>query len=116
MKAFQQSAHVRCSTAFGPAAADSVSQRWSRFLEEALELSQALGADAARCHELVDYVFSREVGEVAQELGGVMMTTALVAEAVNLDAAEEGWTELNRAWTKIDTIRGKEAEKVKAGL
>ena len=88
-------------------------ERNYRFLEEALELVQSKGCTASEAHQLVDYVFSRPVGEPFQELGGVMVTLAALANAadLNMDIAAE--TELLRAWEIIDKIRAKAAAKPK---
>lgn len=88
-------------------------ERCDRFIEEALELVQASGYSAARAHALVDYVFNRSMGELEQEVGGVMVTLAAlcIANDVGIDACGE--RELSRVWTKIATIRAKQAAKPK---
>lgn len=88
-------------------------ERNHRFLEEALELVQAGGCTASEAHQLVDYVFGRPVGEMHQEVGGVMVTLAALCNAhgVDLDAAAE--TELRRVWVKSGQIRAKQAAKPK---
>ncbi|MDG3580390.1 hypothetical protein P7F60_28840 [Rhizobium sp. YJ-22] len=87
------------------------SQRCDRFIEEALELIQSVGIIAERAHALVDYVFSRPIGDPHQEVGGVMVTLAALCMTcgVNLDKAAED--ELARIWTKVDAIRAKQAAK-----
>ena len=42
-------------------------ERNHRFLEEALELVQSLGCTASEAHQLVDYVFSRPVGDWTEQ-------------------------------------------------
>jgi hypothetical protein len=49
-------------------------ERARRFLEEALELVQAMELGKAEVHRLVNRVYSRPAGEVAQEIGGVGVT------------------------------------------
>lgn len=88
-------------------------ERNHRFLEEALELVQALGCTASEAHQLVDYVYGRDQGEVNQEIGGVMVTLAALCLANDLDMHQGGETELARVWTKIDQIRAKQASKPK---
>src|SRR3954471_13386993 len=88
-------------------------ERNHRFLEEALELVQALGCTRAEAHQLVDYTFDRPAGEPAQELGGVMVTLAALCFPNNLDMFAAGETELVRVWKKIDVIRAKQAAKPK---
>jgi hypothetical protein len=74
----------------------TVQQRGVRFLEEAIELYQAAGADKDKAHELVDYIFGRPVGELGQEFGGVGVTLLALAEAASLDADSCERTELKR--------------------
>jgi hypothetical protein len=76
---------------FDEATATNVPERALRLAEEALELAQACGVEAAALHRLVDYVFGRPVGEPAQEIAGTMVTLYSTAHAlgVNADAAFE---------------------------
>lgn len=96
---------------FGPEISSDRMERNHRFIEEALELVQASGATASECHQLVDYVFGREVGEPNQEVGGVMVTLAALCLARRLNMHDCGERELVRVWTKIDKIRAKQAAK-----
>lgn len=98
---------------FGEEVASDVEERKVRFLEEALELVQSSGCTPDVAHNLVDYVFSREVGEMRQEVGGVMVTLASFCLSHGIDMHQEGKTELERVWTKIDRIREKQAAKPK---
>jgi hypothetical protein len=86
-------------------------ERNHRFLEESLELVQALGCTASEAHQLVDYTFGRPVGEAAQEAGGVMVTLAALCIAADMDMHECGEVELRRIWGMIDVIRAKQAAK-----
>lgn len=96
---------------FGAKVAADRLERGDRFLEEALELLQSGGYPKDRVAALVEYVFSRPVGDPDQETGGVMVTLAAYCEAheINLGAAAE--RELARVWTKVDAIRAKQAAK-----
>ena len=82
----------------GPLIAADVTERNHRFLEEALELVQSKGCTASEAHQLVDYVFSRPVGEPFQELGGVMVTLAALADAAG---PEHGHRRRNRAAARM---------------
>jgi hypothetical protein len=82
-----------------------------RFLEEALELAQAIGCSSEDAHRLVDYVFSREVGQPELEVGGVMVTLAGLCSASGIDMNDAADRELERNWSRIDRIRGKQASK-----
>jgi len=91
-------------------AADTV-ERNHRFLEEALELVQALGCTASEAHQLVDYVFGRPIGNSHQETGGVLVTLAALCTAAAVDMTQAGEDELQRVGTKIEAIREKQKRK-----
>ncbi|WP_211114949.1 hypothetical protein [Azospirillum brasilense] len=109
----QQRIHDWMLACFGAEVAADKLERNHRFLEEALELVQACGCSQGEAHQLVDYVFGRPVGELAQEVGGVMVTLAALCQAQGIDMAEAGETELARVWTKVEAIRAKQASKPK---
>ncbi|MGR9296994.1 hypothetical protein ACU8L5_17040 [Rhizobium leguminosarum] len=96
---------------FPPSSAADRSERSHRFLEEALELAQASGCSRDDALSLVHYVFSRPVGEVGQETGGVLVTLAALGNAHELDIEEAGERELARNWDRIEKIRAKQAMK-----
>lgn len=112
-QSFQQQVKEWLLFCFGATIADDKRERSRRFLEEALELAQASGCTQHGAHELVDYVFGRDVGDLEQEVGGVAMTLAALclANDVNMKASAE--TELNRVWGKVEEIRAKQAAKPK---
>lgn len=97
--------------AFGPAIATNPHERSHRFLEEALELSQACGCTREEAIELVNYTFDRPVGEPKQETGGVMVTLAGLCFATGISMTAEAERELARVWTKIAALRAKRASK-----
>ena len=98
---------------FGEAVSSDKAERAHRFVEEALELVQAAGITRAECLQLVDYVYGRPAGEIAQEVGGVMTTLAAFCLAHGLSMHDAGEAELVRVWGKIDVIRAKQAAKPK---
>ena len=100
---------------FGEEIASDRIERNHRFIEEALELVQANGCTVDEAHQLVDYVFNRPVGDPHQEVGGVMITLAALCLASGLDMEKAGEDELARIWTKVETIRAKQAAKPKHG-
>lgn len=112
---YQDRVQEWCVACFGPTVATDVIERNHRFLEEALELVQALGCAQDEAHQLVDYVFSRPKGEPAQELGGVMVTVAALAVPNGLDMESAAETELARVWAKVEKIRAKHAAKPQFG-
>lgn len=108
---FQSRVHPWLMECFGPMIAGDREERNHRFLEEALELVQACGCSATESHKLVDYVYGRDIGEPAQEVGGVMVTLAALCLANDIDMHAAGETELARIWTKVEQIRAKQAAK-----
>lgn len=72
--------------AFGPEHVHSVPQRALRFFEECCELVQACGTDRETAHRLLDFVYNRPKGTVANELGGVGVTTMMLAASAGLSA------------------------------
>lgn len=76
--------------------ANDVPERSLRMVEEAVELTQACGVDAATVHRLVDYVFSRPTGLPSQEIAGCMVTLYAVATPLGVDADVAFEKELER--------------------
>lgn len=100
-------------TCFGQEVAGAQQERCHRFFEEATELCQSLNCTAEECHQIVDYVFGREIGEPNQELGGTLVCLAALSTVAGLDMEQAGWKELCRCWEKMDKIRKKHASKPK---
>lgn len=100
-------------TCFGETISYDKQERCHRFLEESLELVQALGIRKEEVYELVEYVYGRPDGEPQQEVGGVMVTLAALGIAFGIDIEEASEVELARIWTKVDQIRAKQATKPK---
>lgn len=96
---------------FGPEISADSKERNYRFIEEALELVQALGCSREDAHKLVDYVFDRPSGDPKQEVGGVMVTLAALCTTHGISLEEAADTECDRIWTVIDKIRAKQASK-----
>lgn len=108
MTTFQQRVAPWMARCFGTLISRDSVERNHRFLEESLELVQSLGCTASEAHQLVDYVFSRPIGEPNQETGGVMVTLA-----AGIDMHDAGETELERINEPmmIAKIRAKQATK-----
>lgn len=113
--AFQQRVQPWLLECFGAEIAADRVERNHRFLEESLELVQALGCTASEAHQLVDYVFGRPVGDPPQEVGGVMVTLAALCLASGLDMHGAGEVELARISVPelVAKIRAKQAAKPK---
>ena len=110
---FQKRVNDWILACFGQAIADDRIERNHRFLEEALELVQSIGCTQSEAHQLVDYVFGREIGDPPQEIGGVMNTLAALCNSSGFDMVSCGEIELSRVWTKVEKIRAKQAAKPK---
>lgn len=87
--------------------------RMFRFLEESLELAQSLGCTAEQANALVGYVFGRPVGEIPQEVGGVMVTLASLCAIAEISLADAAESELFRVETPeiMAKIRSKQQSK-----
>ena len=96
---------------FGAEISSDRLERGDRLLEEVFELLQSGSYPQERVTSLTSYVWSRPIGEPAQEVGGVMVTLAAYCLAYDLDMHSAGETELARIWTKVDKIRAKQAAK-----
>lgn len=88
-------------------------ERRDRFIEEALELTQACDYTRERAHTLVDYVFDRPAGDPPQEVGGSMVTLAALCQTFGIDMSEAALRELGRIAQPetMAKIRAKQAAK-----
>lgn len=111
ISSFQRRVTVWAVECFGLRELGFHKERSHRFLEEALELVQSTGISREDCFKLVDYVYNRQVGETKQEVGGVLVTLAVLCSVHGIDMDVAGEDELKRIWEKIDVIRTKQAAK-----
>lgn len=106
-----------CVEAFGKERTSSLPQRGLRLLEEAIEASQVCGVPIDQAHNLVSFVYSRPVGEIEQELGGVGVTLLALADAVGKSADLAEHREVERVLAKpLEHFRARNAEKDAAGF
>lgn len=109
---FQERVDVWMDACFGETIKADRLERCDRFLEEALELAQTEASfTAERAYALVDYVFSRPIGEPKQEVGGVMVTLAALCNTFGIRIPNAAEAELARIWTKVEAIRAKQLSK-----
>ncbi len=94
LRQFQLRALQWMSTCFPDAKSKRVEQRALRFLEEAIELAQAVGVTAEQAALLTKQVYDKPVGEARFELGAVMVTLSGVACACTEDLASCAENEL----------------------
>lgn len=91
--------------------------RMLRFVEEAAELAQAQGLSEAAVQNIVSYVFKRPVGEMHQEVGGVMVTLQCFCQAAGLSVVDAEQDEIARVNSKpIEHFQRRQREKAQAGL
>ena len=81
---------------FGAATADNTGERIRRFVEEAVELAQAVGLDKKAMLDIVEHVYARPAGDVAQEVGQVGVSLLGLAAHLNISADSEEFTEFER--------------------
>lgn len=113
----QVQTHAWCLAAFGDHDARSVQQRGIRLAEEAIETAQACGCDPAMLHRLIDHVYAKPVGELAQELGGLGVTLLALAEAAGLSADQAERREVQRVLAKpLAHFAARNAAKKAAGF
>jgi NTP pyrophosphatase (non-canonical NTP hydrolase) len=112
---FQKRVHGWMMDCFSMEICRDRQERNHRFLEEALELVQACGCTASEAHQLVDYVYGRDQGDINQEVGGVMVTLAALCLANDIDMHQGGEIELARILQPaiMNKIRAKQASKPK---
>jgi hypothetical protein len=113
--AFQSRVQPWMMGCFGAEISADRVERNHRFFEESTEAVQANGMTRSEAHQLVDYTYDRPVGELKQEVGGVMVTLAALCLASGVDMHEAGEVELARisAPETMAKIRAKQAAKPK---
>jgi hypothetical protein len=108
---YQQNVAAWAHACFGQEHATDPLERADRFCEEALELLQAASYDPLRVRALLDYVYNRPAGRLAQEVGGVLVTLAAFCAAHGVRMEAQGDWELARVWANLEKIRAKHAAK-----
>lgn len=94
-------------------------ERARRIVEEAIEVAQSEGIDEARVRRLVERVYSRPVGMIGDEIGGLLLTIAAwQANTPSMSPFVEAERLLS---TKLEPgdperFRAKHADKVAAGV
>lgn len=111
---FQHRAQAWARACFGEAEAADLRLRSYKFLEEAMELVQAMGMSREEAGRMLDYVFRRPLGEPRQEVGGAQLTLALLCSAAGLLMGACAVEELKRVCDPevMDRIRHKNQSKL----
>lgn len=115
-KVFQDRVTTWAVECFGWDDVKDVDMRTLRFLEEALELAQACGCSKDSATQVLDYVYGRPSGVIAQEVGGTLVSLAVLCRAFAISMERCGEEELNRVLGKVTEIRARHAAKPKFGL
>lgn len=118
---FQQQVTEWLKHTFGPESGEreqDYSDRRARFLEEAVELFQALGTTPAEIRTMVGYVYDRPIGTIHEEAGGTLLTLAalLSVKTVDLDLNQVAQDELKKAWRKVEHVRAKDASRDRSSV
>ena len=113
LRTFQTRVRQWMLKVFPPEVIADKKERAYRLLEEVYELVQAIGVTKEECIEQLNYTYSRPVGEARNELGGVMLCIASVADCIDTDMEYEAELELRRVSTPemIAKIQTKQASK-----
>lgn len=91
-------------------------ERAARLVEEAIELAQAEGVSEVSIRNIAKRVYSREVGEVKQEVGGVGVCLLAYCYATDLDFVALTKREVDRIEkVPMEKTQEKHDAKVKAG-
>ncbi|MDQ0837990.1 hypothetical protein [Sphingomonas faeni] len=116
--AFQTKVCGWMDAVFGEDGATDPKERALRFLEEAIELAQAIGVKRQDVERVCDYVCSRPAGEPVQEVGGVMITLAALCQKSDIDLQHAALSEFERVDTALlrNHIRSNQLNKRAAGL
>lgn len=96
MRDYQKRVEKWVMECFGSRMHQCKKERAQRFLEEALELGQSRDLSKEDALLMVDYVYSRPIGEPAQEVGGVMVTLAALCSSADIDLENSALSELIR--------------------
>ena len=102
---------------FGAAHMNNRGIRALRFGEEAIELMQACGVSEEKAAELVRVVYSRPAGMPHQEVGGSMVTLAVLCRTIGIDLEDAFQIEILRCLSKDPAhFAARNKEKIDLGL
>jgi translation elongation factor EF-G len=101
---------------FGDLVFSNKQERAARLIEEAIEVGQTLGVEPPMVHAIVDVIYAKPKGALAQALGGVIITWAGLLHALNLSATKIMADAQSDCWDRQEQIKKKHEEKIKAGI
>jgi hypothetical protein len=92
-------------------------ERARRFIEEAVELAQAVGLAERDVKLIVDHVYGKPKGRIGQEIGGVYTTLVTLAQASNCDAHICALMECDRIHTlSPEKFQNRQKQNIKDGI
>ena len=101
---------------FGLQCFESLQERASRVTEEAIELAQVCEVPQEYVQKILERVYSRDVGEIHQEIGGVATTLLALTENIGEDLEVLIEQEISRIEAGGKTkFKKKHLEKLAAG-
>jgi hypothetical protein len=101
------------ASTFGESVASNMPERIARFVEEAVELAQAGRFPKAKILAIVEHVYSKNPGEVAQEVGGCGVTLLAFCAASGISADDCERREVERI-TSLPADYFREGQNIKA--
>lgn len=117
MELNQKTAHDWAVRSFGQEHVGDARVRAVRVVEEAIELAQSLGCCPASRSRPWDVVYAGELGKVEQEIGGTILTLAVLCEARGVSMLELFERELLRVLGKPpEHFAKRNANKLRQGL
>ena len=96
---------------FGKEVLNDKKERTHRFIEEAVELAQVMGYTKEEMQAMIEYVYARPVGEITQEVGGVLHCLAALCTAENVSMNGAAFCILKYCEDRSDAIREKHSKK-----
>lgn len=113
----QHLVHQWCEETFGWSHAYNKRTRALRFLEEAIELYQAMDGDIPTAKNLLEYVFRNKPGDIRQEMGGVGITLLALGQMMGISADNAEADEFVRVQAKSkEHFQARNQVKVDAGF
>lgn len=117
MKHLQFLANAWARRAFGANHITNSGIRALRLLEKAIELAQAEGIQRHMVDHCTAVVYGRPIGSAHQEIGGVLMTSAVYCSCNGLDMETVLRNELDRVLAKpLDQFAQRNQDKIDLGL
>lgn len=96
---------------FGFAVYADKQERAERVAEEAVEVVQAAGLSRERMHQIVDWIYSKEPGDLKREIGGLLIPLSALASVHKIELEETVNTEVMIAGTNSIRIAAKNLRK-----